>query len=148
MQRTVRPAVDKSGKREPCPTTKQRWQIGISFFQMQGNGKGIPDDCTAIIDHRYGFLPAPLNRTDLGEQRRHGFHIEPLVGQRHAGAPTGRGKPQITVGCAKIIQLDGHVDFLKVRWWARIMPPPDCHGQKNFARREISRKTNAPCPHP
>ncbi len=148
VDETVSPVVNKPAYRSARLTAKQRWQIWVFLFQIQGNGKGIPDNSTTIIDHRHRFLPPALDRSDLGEQRRHGFHREPLVGQSHAGAPTGRGKPQITVGGAKIIQLDGHENLLKVGERARMMPPSDSHGQKNLAQHQISRKTNAPCPQP
>jgi hypothetical protein len=70
------------------------------------------DDGAAIDDHRHPPGVGLRQPVFLGKAPRHGLDREPLMRQRHAGAPAERAEAPVRLGSGKVVHVDGHAWIL------------------------------------
>ena len=62
--------------------------VGISLFEVAGDGEAVMNHRAAVHQNRHAALSGELNERLFGEVPRHGFHRQILMRDREANAPT------------------------------------------------------------
>jgi len=107
---------------------EQQGTLRVSRFEIIGDGRRIVHDLAAIDDDRHAAGIGLRQLVLLGEPPRHSLDFEPLMGERHAGAPAERTEPPVRLSARKVVKGDRHAILCPRCVGALLCRPPSARG--------------------
>ena len=103
-ERRKNPALEKACRRDAGVVGEERRRVGVGAIEVQRDGEGIGDDRPVVVQYRHRFRHAVFDGRDMRERRRRAVEVEPLVEQRHAGAPAIGAEPHLRIASAQLVE--------------------------------------------
>src|SRR5262249_10280787 len=108
LQDRFGPVLHEFGEARGRRPWKQARPIGIAFFGIFGDRRGIVDHFAAIDDYRQATVSGRRQLALFGKAPWYRLDLESLVSQRHPGAPAEWAEPPVWIGPGEIVHCYGH----------------------------------------
>ena len=108
LQHRLGPVLDKSRQPAAGLAAEQGRPVGIAILQVIGDRRRIMHDPAVIDNDRHAPVIGLRQFVLFGEPPRQGLDREPLMGQRHLGAPTEWAEAALRLDTGEIVHRDRH----------------------------------------